>query len=378
MLSRERVFAAFDLEEPDTVPQAEIVVDPVLVEKITGLPMKGRLGPSLIIVNSREDLEENVRNVVRCYDMLGFDMAYLHYGHLKPLRWEPKYVGNTLIDEWGGRVYAYPTDPSDMRSGQYAGSTINTPEDWENSKHPDPYENGQIESVELAMKTVKKEVGEKKAVGLQIHDCFARCWTMRGMSNFLVDLYKNTAFAEKLLEYHVNYFIEVGKAAIDAGADIISSGDDYCDSHGPLMHPTVFRKLMLPRIKRWVNALKKHGAHFVIKHCDGDISPIIRDFIDAGFDGIHPFENMNLNEVKEKFGDEVCLIGRVDSAYALPHGTPMEVVEEVKASLNALSPGGGHILLSSNSVHHGCKLENVWTMIKAARKYGRYPSKKRP
>jgi uroporphyrinogen decarboxylase len=51
----------------------------------------------------------------------------------------------------------------------------------------------------------------------------------------------------------------------------------------------------------------------------------------------------------------------------------MEVVDAVKETIAKASPGGGHILSSSNSVHIGVKPENYRVMVQAARKYGKYP-----
>ena len=59
---------------------------------------------------------------------------------------------------------------------------------------------------------------------------------------------------------------------------------------------------------------------------------IIKDFIDAGFDAIHPIEPpcMSLKEVKEKYGDKVCIMGNVDCAYTLVFGSIIDVERDVK------------------------------------------------
>jgi len=41
--------------------------------------------------------------------------------------------------------------------------------------------------------------------------------------------------------------------------------------------------------------------------------------------------------------------------------------------IKVASPGGGHILSSSNSWYGGGKLENYLAMVKTGRKYGKYP-----
>jgi uroporphyrinogen decarboxylase len=45
----------------------------------------------------------------------------------------------------------------------------------------------------------------------------------------------------------------------------------------------------------------------------------------------------------------------------------------VKETIAKASPGGGHILASSNSIHPAVKPENYLAMVEAARKYGNYP-----
>jgi len=49
------------------------------------------------------------------------------------------------------------------------------------------------------------------------------------------------------------------------------------------------------------------------------------------------------------------------------------VVEIVKDTIRKAAPGGGYILCSSNSVHPGCKGENVVVMFEVTKKYGTYP-----
>ena len=45
----------------------------------------------------------------------------------------------------------------------------------------------------------------------------------------------------------------------------------------------------------------------------------------------------------------------------------------VKGCIHKASPGGGHILSSSNSIHAGVPPENFIAMVEAAREYGEYP-----
>jgi uroporphyrinogen decarboxylase len=98
--------------------------------------------------------------------------------------------------------------------------------------------------------------------------------------------------------------------------------------------------------------------------------------VDAGIDAIDPLEpiaHMDIGEVKEAYGDRIALCGNVDCGELLSRGTPEQVVEAVKETIAKGSPGGGHILASSNSIHPAVKPENYRAMLDAAREFGRSP-----
>ena len=46
---------------------------------------------------------------------------------------------------------------------------------------------------------------------------------------------------------------------------------------------------------------------------------------------------------------------------------------KLRRCIDAAAKGGGFILTSSNSLHANCKIENIYTMVDEARRYGKYP-----
>ncbi|MFO8082137.1 MAG: uroporphyrinogen decarboxylase family protein, partial [Armatimonadota bacterium] len=104
--------------------------------------------------------------------------------------------------------------------------------------------------------------------------------------------------------------------------------------------------------------------------------PILESMVDAGIDAIDPLEpiaHMDIGEVKEAYGDRIALCGNVDCGELLSRGTPEQVVAAVKETIAKASPGGGHILASSNSIHPAVKPENYRAMIDTAKEFGQYP-----
>jgi len=80
---------------------------------------------------------------------------------------------------------------------------------------------------------------------------------------------------------------------------------------------------------------------------------------------------MDLSFIKREFGDRLCLVGGVDIRLLI-NGSSEDVVEAVKRCISEAAPGGGYILHSSGSIGPDVPLENLFTMVKVARKYGRY------
>jgi len=195
------------------------------------------------------------------------------------------------------------------------------------------------------------------------------------MENLLLDYYDNPRLAHELAEMVIDYKIRLMRRAIREGADAVVSGDDYANQHGTVMSPQHFRQFVLPYLKRSIDAAHDEGVPF-IKHTDGNIWAILDDLVQAGIDALDPIEpaaGMDIGEVKAKYGDRIAVIGNVDCSFVLTRGTVEEVEEAVKETIAKASPGGGHILASSNSIHPAVKPENYRAMVEAARKYGRYP-----
>jgi uroporphyrinogen decarboxylase len=98
--------------------------------------------------------------------------------------------------------------------------------------------------------------------------------------------------------------------------------------------------------------------------------------VDTGIDCLDPIEplaGMDIGEVKQQYGDRIAVAGNVDCSELLCRDTPEQVVEAVKETIAKASPGGGHIMASSNSIHPAVKPENYQAMVRAAREFGQYP-----
>lgn len=204
---------------------------------------------------------------------------------------------------------------------------------------------------------------------------FKMGWGLMGkMENLLLNYVTNQEFCLNLSRKTTDYIKEAVEIAIDNGADVILLDGDITFKAGPLMSPDQYRKFLKPYHKEVIDLAHNRGVP-IFKHSDGNLWPLLDDLLEIGIDGFHPIEPqcMDIKQVKDYLKGRACILGNIDCMDLLPFGTEEEVIETVKDTIVKAAPGGGYILSSSNSIHPGCKAENVIAMFRAAKKYGTYP-----
>jgi len=334
--SKERIFKALDLKQPDRVPVNEWQIDPKVREKIC---------PGM-------DYCEFVHKV-------GLDALVTKVNYIR------KDLGNSrFMDEWGitrvrtADMSYYP------ENGPLADSTDIRKLKVPSTENPIRYDN---------LENMVRSRGDK-AVVFMMDDVFIYPTYVRGMENLLMDFYDNPEFVEELTGIFTEFACKVAANAIEIGADIVAICDDYAFNSGLLFSKDIFRRFILPNLKKLVATIRNAGA-YCVKHTDGNIWDILPEFIDCGIQGIQsldPSAGMNLANVKKTFGDRICLLGNVDCGSLLCSGSREEVEEAVIQCIRDAAGGGGYILQSSNTIHSGVKPENFIAMLETARKYGIY------
>ena len=339
MTGLDRFMTALNREEPDRVPTWELIINEPTLSAFYG-PVE----PFEFV--EREDMD----------GVCVFEN----------MRFTPTGENDIQVDDWGIEWRW------EIAAGGYpSGGPIRTHEDLQSYEPPDPSEPRRYES----LRTAVERFGGRRAVVFLTHEAFEFSHYLRGLENLMIDYIEAPDFVHDLAKVVSDYKIELAETAIDLGADVIVSGDDYAHRQAPIMSVKHFEEYSLPYLEKLTDAVHRKGAP-LIKHTDGNIWSILGQMVDAGIDAIDPLEpmaGMDIGEVKEQYGDRVAVIGNVDCTEILTHAPLDEVVEAVKETIAKGSVGGGHILASSNSIHPGVKPENYRAMADAAREYGRYP-----
>ena len=345
MNSYQRVKRALELKEPDRVPIIEFVIDPKVI--------KGAC--------------PEAKNQADFAQIVGLDaVSCMGSSQFKKVS---ENSDGTYVDEWG---VLYKKGGTEVVSHPIKGpiQTIDDLEDYIPLDPDAPHLLGELPEL------VKRFKG-KKAIIFAHRAAFMWSVFLNGMDNLLMNFLIQPEFAHTLLDKVLAVNEKIVRNAIRAGADIIVAADDYASNKGPLMSPDTFKEFILPRLKKFVDAVHEEGG-YIIKHTDGNIWPLLDMMIDTGIDAINPIEpvaGMDISEVKQKYGDRICLVGNIDCGELLSNGSTEEVEAAVKECILKASFNGGYIISSSNSIHSSVKPENYLAMLRATKKFGKYPIK---
>ena len=124
-----------------------------------------------------------------------------------------------------------------------------------------------------------------------------------------------------------------------------------------------------------IEAIRSHSSAKVFFHTDGDVFPLIDDFIEIGVDILNPIQTSagrmsDLKALKERCGDSLVLCGAIDTQHVLPHGTPQEVRDETRRVCSILGEGGGYIVASVHTIMNEVPPENILAMVDGVRELG--------
>jgi len=384
MTSRERVLAAINHEEPDRVPiilgvsNATSIKMPTYqeVKKLLGIDAPDEyiydwpeLGTAAIDEETMQRLHSDVRGVT--------DLEPEHIRKRNRER-EPH---SPYIDSWGsGQV---EITPGHWFPGVHPMAEASTLEEIENYPWPDMSDPTRIAHVREAARKLAEQNEYAIMATPWLLFPFERAHAMQGMDVFLLNMGLNPDFAKALLEKILQVCKELmGPFLAELGdnVDIIKIGDDLGTQSSLMISPKMYREFLKPIHADFIQFIKERTKAKVFFHTDGDVFPLIEDFIEIGVDILNPIQTSagrmsDLPELKKRYGKELVFCGAIDTHRLLPYGTPEEVRQEVRRVIEILGPGGGYMVASVHTIMDDVPPENVLAMVDAVEEFGRYPLK---
>lgn len=217
---------------------------------------------------------------------------------------------------------------------------------------------------------VKKLLPEGMGVIGQYGDIFTMTWEMMGFESFSIALFENPDLIQTLNNTLGELVISMFEYFAQSDTvDAIWYSDDIAFQQGLLISPAFLEVYFFPWLQKIGEIAKKSNKPFIY-HTDGILYDVFDRIIECGVDAIHPIEPkaMNIVDVKEKYGSELCLIGNID-VDLLARGSSEDIRKAVFFNIENVGANGGYCVGSGNSIPDYINFENYLCMLNTTKEY---------
>lgn len=145
---------------------------------------------------------------------------------------------------------------------------------------------------------------------------------------------------------------------------VLFTGHDICNNVGPMCSMSFLKKYYFPEEKYALEPLLEAGIR-VVRHCDGDVMPIIDDSIDVGYSGFQGFQyecGIDAHKIaglRSVTGDDLIFFAGLNVTRTLPFGNVQDVRNEIDYVLDYTNGGRGLFFFTSSSIGPEVPLENI-------------------
>lgn len=344
MTKRERIYNALAHKPVDKIPKGELSISPIFANKI--------LGGDYSEAFQDFEREKAVRELLK--------MDFINIGD-----WPSERIGTT---EHGEAIYKSNYGEKYIDNG-ISKHMIELP--FTDIEESDSYEIPDIRKVSGDL--IRRFVEETDLfVFAQIGGPISMVNELIGMEDYMVYSLTNTEEIHELARKIMIYEVQKAKLFIDHGAHGITIADDMAFNTGLLLPPYIMEEIAFPFYEEAIKEIKAYKDVPIILHTDGNINMVLERIVELGFDGIQslqPSAGMNIKEVKEKYGDKLCLIGNIDLDYIMTFASADEVKKNVEETICAAAKGSGFILSTCNTLVDIIPPENAFAMYETAEEF---------
>lgn len=313
MTSRERFMAALKGETVDRLPVISVCQHATYeqMEQLNSFWPDAMLDANLM-----------ARLAGGAYTILGFDAVRVPFCQTH----EAEALGAILKE--GGREGL----PSVNKHPYQLGDTVEFPDDF--------LSRGRIPKLLEAIRILKDTLGDKVIIMGGIIGPFSIAGQITDITKMLMEAFKRPQNILPYVEIGEKAGTMLGKAMIDAGADVICVEDMMASLD--MISPKIYREIAAPAEKRQFEAFNVP----TILHICGKLDNIIVDIARTGCSAISVEPAVNVPAALEKFraeGITTPIVGAIDPVNTLYHGDVDKVIEETKACMEKgfamISPG---------------------------------------
>ena len=353
--NRSRIVRALKGEPTDRVPYFENYIGAKLVEFILGYPAGNTAaavgdpyrGDERAIVDGGRCIPMHPEDWIKICKVIGQDVIMM----------ETAFAPYRVLDHRGK-----PTIVNDGR--------IKCRRDWE-EKVIRPTEADIEESMGYLTEYIRKAREQNVAVALGTGNMFITHYVNLNGFDFFTLIYDDPDLVEEMLTVTSDWFTTLIERAVDAGLDILFSGDDVAYKSGTFMEPGLFKQIYSRYAeKMYAPALRADVP--IIFDCDGDPTEIMDMIIDLGCSAHFPVDAAGLDyrEHMKRWGDHLSFVGVLDLDPLIRLDTEM-VEAYVKEVVTGMKECKRYVAGTITAIDE-IPIENYVSMVNTIHRYGAY------
>lgn len=145
----------------------------------------------------------------------------------------------------------------------------------------------------------------------------------------------------------------------DLVIDQLSVHEDLAGKNGPLLGPDQFEEFVGPYYRKVWDLLSARGARLFDMDTDGNVEPLIDQFLDAGLTGLAPNEpaaGMDIVALRKKYGRRLAFKGGIDK-FVLTKGKDA-ISRELEYKMQPLMQEGGCVFGLDHRIPNGTSIDD--------------------
>ena len=235
---------------------------------------------------------------------------------------------------------------------------VKTASDWEHIK---PWYRYTEERIDIQkVKALKSLKNEGTLLIFMIPGGYDEPRNLMGEKNLSYAYYDEPEMLDDMLETFGDLVSSALETVLnETDIDLVSVHEDMAGLSGPMIGPKLVRRFMTPYYRRVWNLAQRGGARLFSQDSDGNIEPLIDEFLYAGINCMYPMEpkaGMDIRKLRQKYGSRLALKGGIDKFALL--GTKDDIRRELEYKLCSPLTGGGTVFALDHRIPNGVPIEN--------------------
>lgn len=196
-----------------------------------------------------------------------------------------------------------------------------------------------------------------------------------GFEQCFMDFMTEANVMDKIFGFWLDWALENVKAMLKAKPDVIMLGGSSASLS--ISSPDIFSKFELPFVQQASKLCKDAGIISHLHICGKSLQLVEMVAEETDVDSMEPMEepptgNVDLAEVKKRYGSKLCIKGNINTTSFMLTATPQQIEDKCKRLIDTVGYDGGFILSTGDQCGRDTPDANIFKMVEVAKTYGKY------